>query len=81
PETQNHTLAELNGQALASILQANYRTMVRQNMVEKGNSEKEAESSTDILITLAQFVESLKLNIGTHQALTQAGLELKFNLD
>ncbi|NQV34413.1 MAG: DUF3352 domain-containing protein, partial [Phycisphaeraceae bacterium] len=25
PETQNHTLAELNGQALASILQANYR--------------------------------------------------------
>ena len=81
PKTQSHTLAELHGEALASILQANYRAMVRQNMVEKGNSEQEAEHSIDLLLTLAEFVESVKLSIGTHQGLTQAGLELKFNLD
>jgi hypothetical protein len=80
-KTQDHTLAELNGQALASILQANYGAMVRQNMVEKGNTEAEAKSSTDMLITLAQFVDSIKLSIGTDQTLTQAGLELQFNLD
>jgi hypothetical protein len=80
-KTQNHTLAELNGRTLASILQANYDAMVRQNMVEKGNTEAEAKSSTDMLITLAQFVDSIKLSIGTDQTLTQAGLELQFNLD
>ncbi len=78
---QDHTLLQLNGQTLASILKANYRAMVRQNMVEKGHTEEEAKSSTDLLITLAQFVESVRLNIGAHEALTQAGLELKFNLD
>ncbi|MCP4452188.1 MAG: hypothetical protein GY809_12050 [Planctomycetes bacterium] len=77
----DHTLLQLNGQTLASILQANYRAMVRQNMVEKGNTEEEAKSATDLLITLAQFVESIRLNIGEHETLTQAGLELKFNLD
>ncbi len=81
PKTQNHTVAELNGRSLASILQANYGAMVRQNMVEKGNTEAEAKSSTDMLITLAQFVDSITLNIGTEQTLTQAGLELQFNLD
>ena len=81
PKTPNHTLAELDGQTLASILQSNYKAMVRQNMVDKGNTEEEAQNSTDLLITLAQFVESIRLQVGTHQALTQAGLELKFNLE
>ncbi|MCF7976200.1 MAG: hypothetical protein K9N55_20440 [Phycisphaerae bacterium] len=81
PANQDHTLAELNGQALTAILRANVRAMVTQNMVEKGNTEEEAKNSIDLLITLAQFVDSVKLSIGTHQSLTRAELALKFNLD
>jgi hypothetical protein len=80
-ETGDHTLAELNGQALCDILRANYQAMVSQNMVEKGNTKEEAENSIDLFITLAQFVESIRLSLGTHESLTRASLALRFNLD
>ena len=80
PLAETHSLTELEGVQLASILQANRQTLVRGDMVKKGNTQEEAEGGIDLLITVAKFFESLKLSIGMHEGTTQASLEIKLNL-
>jgi hypothetical protein len=80
PLAETHSLIELEGVQLASILQANRQTLVRGDMVKKGSSQEEAEAQTDVLITIAKFCESLKLSIGMHEGTTEASLEMKLNL-
>jgi len=72
-----HTLAELNGAELAAILQANYEAMVRQNMVNEGNSRQAAETAIDMLITLARLAGRVELSVGTQDRLTKARLEIR----
>jgi alpha-D-ribose 1-methylphosphonate 5-triphosphate diphosphatase PhnM len=66
---------------LASILQANYDSLVRQNMVKEGNTREAAESQVDLLITLARFAKRLDLRIASHDKVTEAHLKLELNLD
>jgi hypothetical protein len=73
--------AEVSGVQLASILQANYDALVRQNMVKEGNTREAAESLIDLLITLARFAERLDLKIGSQDNVTEARLELVLNLN
>ncbi|MHC4555886.1 MAG: hypothetical protein ACYTFW_01380 [Planctomycetota bacterium] len=80
PCAQIHSMAEIDADQLASILEANRETLVRGNMVKKGNTQEEAEASTDMLIALVKFVERIKLTIGMHEDLSQARLEMKLNL-
>ena len=80
PLAETHSLVELEGGQLASILQANRQTLVRGDMVKKGSTQEEAEAQTDVLITIAKFCESLKLSIGMHEGTTEASLEMKLNL-
>ena len=77
PLPGTHTVAELNGGELAAILKANRETMVRANMVKEGNTQEAAETSTDLLITLAGFIDHLELRIGTEDRLTKARLEIQ----
>ena len=72
--------AELDGAQLASILQANYKTMVRQNMVGKGATEQEAEAAIDLFISLARCVKHIDLGIGKQKDYTEARLKLQLNL-
>jgi len=80
PLAQTHSLIELEGVQLASILQANRQTLVRGDMVKKGSTQAEAEGGIDLLITLSRFFKSLKLSIGMDAGTTEAGLEIKLNL-
>ena len=80
PLAETHSLFELDGVQLASILQANRQTLVRGDMVKKGNTQAEAEGGIDLLITVAKFFKSLKLSIGMHEGTTEASLEIKLNL-
>ena len=80
PLAETHSLVELEGVQLASILQANRQTLVRGDMVKKGSTQEEAEGGIDLLITLAKFFKSLKLSIGMHEGTTEASLEMKLNL-
>jgi len=80
PLAGTHSLLELEGVQLASILQANRQTLVRGDMVKKGSTQAEAEGGIDLLITLAKFFKSFKLNIGMHERTTEADLEIKLNL-
>jgi hypothetical protein len=80
PLAGNHSLVEIDGGQLASILQANHKTLVSGNMVKKGNTQEQAESETDMLISLFKFLDSMKFDIGVHEGLTRARLEIKLNL-
>ena len=79
PFAEIHSLVEIDAAQLASILEANRETLVRGDMVKKGSTQEEAETGIDMLITLVKFVDHVKLSIGTHEALTQARLEMKLN--
>jgi hypothetical protein len=80
PLAQTHSFLELEGIQLASIFRANRQTLVRGEMVKKGSSQEEAEGGIDLLITLAELIESLKLSLGMNEGATEASLEMKLNL-
>jgi hypothetical protein len=80
PVSETHSLVEIDTAQLTSILKKNRDTMVRNDMVKKGNSQEEAEAGIDLLITLVKLIERAKLGLGTHKGLTQALLEIKLNL-
>jgi hypothetical protein len=81
PSAGIHSLVELEGGQLASILEANRKTLIQGNMVGKGSTQEQAESSTDLLISVMEFLKHVKLRIGTHDGLTQADLEIKLNFE
>ena len=81
PSAGTHSLVELEGGQLASILEANRKTLIQGSMVGKGNTQEQAEANTDLLISVMEFLKHVKLRIGTHDGLTQADLEIKLNLE
>jgi hypothetical protein len=80
PSAGIHSLVELEGGQLASILEANRKTLIQQNMVNKGNTQEQAEAGIDMLINLVKLLNSAKLSIGVQEGLTRAQLEMKLNL-
>jgi len=80
PLAGTHSLVELEGGQLASILEANRKTLIQGNMVDKGSTQEQAEANIDMFISLAKFLDRVKLRIGIHDGLTQADLEIKLNL-
>ena len=75
-----HSLVELDGRQLASILAANRDSLVRQNMIDDGNTREEAELQMDLLKTLAERFTKVKLTLGRENGLTAARLTLTMNL-
>jgi hypothetical protein len=51
-----HTVIELDGKQLRSILAANRDTLVRKNMIEKGNTQAQAEGELDFIIATVQAI-------------------------
>jgi hypothetical protein len=80
PSAGIHSLVELEGGQLASILEANRKTLIQQNMVNKGNTQEQAEAGIDMLINLVKLLNGAKLSIGVQEGLTRAQLEMKLNL-
>ena len=80
PLAETHSLVEIEGGQLASILEANRKTLVRGNMVKKGNTQEQAEAENDLIISLVKFLDRAKLGISVHEGLTKAHLEIKLNL-
>jgi len=77
---ETHSLLEIEGGRLASILQANRGVLVRGDMVKKGSTQEQAEAGIDLLITVVRLIERIKLSIGMHEGLTRARLEMKLNI-
>ena len=55
----------------------NRAALVGNNMVEEGNTEQEAETAIDLLITAVKTAGHARLSIDTHEGRTRATLELK----
>jgi hypothetical protein len=75
-----HSLVELNGVNLAAILKANRKNLVSQSMVEKGNTQEQAETETDLLISLAQYLGQARLVGAIQDGQQRLSLEIKLNL-
>ncbi len=80
PLAETHSLVEIEGRQLAAVLGANRETLIRGDMVEKGNTREQSESGINMLLTLVELVDNVKLNIGAHGSLSQAVLRLKLQL-
>ncbi len=75
-----HSLVNMDILQLASILKANRDNMVRQNMLEKGLSQEQAEAEFDILVSVMQFFDRAQLKLGNQQDRTEARLDVQLNL-
>jgi hypothetical protein len=80
PLPATHSLVEIDGDRLAAVLKSNREPMVRQNMVEEGNTQEEAEAAIDLLLAIVGSVKHVELSVGTQQGLTRARLEAKLKL-
>lgn len=74
-----HTLVELNVAQLGSIFKANREAMVRQNMIEKGHTQAEAEGEIDVLLSLLRAFDKAGLSIEERGGQTRAKLQLSLN--
>lgn len=70
-------LFEISGRPLKEILEANRANLVRQNMLEKGTTEAEAEAQIGALIEIAGRVRSLRLASAVPEGRTKARLEVE----
>ena len=55
-------------------------TLVRGDMVKKGNTQEQSEAGIDMFISLFKFLDSMKLDIGVQEGLTRASLKIKLDL-
>ncbi len=79
PVAQTHSVLDVDGGQVVSILRANRETMVRGDMIKKGRSRQESEAGIDLLINLVRLVDQVKLSLGTDKDLTQAQLTMRLN--
>ena len=75
-----HSLLEVEGAQLASILAANRDALVRQNMVNKGNAKEQAEGEVGVLLGLLKVLGGAKLEIGATEGKFTARLQVRTNL-
>jgi hypothetical protein len=71
-----HSAVQLDGTQLASILEANRDALVRQNMVEEGNTREQAETEIDLLLKIARSLQHVELRASSHGGQSQAILDV-----
>jgi hypothetical protein len=80
PLAEVHSLAEFSGPQLESILNANFEAMVRQNMVEDGNTRQQAEQQLRILMTVLKHINNVTIEAGTSDGKSQLTINVSFDL-
>jgi hypothetical protein len=78
PVGGQHSIVQLEGTQLASILDANRDTMIRQNMVEEGSTREEAENNIGMLINVIQHLRTVSIHAGTEG--NNAKLSMEFDV-
>ena len=77
---QVHSLAEVDGTNLASILKINREQLVRNNMLEEGNSRDQAEAAIDTLLSIVGHLGQTKFEIRNESGATQARFVIELKL-
>jgi hypothetical protein len=75
-----HSTLEISGGQLASILKANRKNLVRQNIVEKGQTKEEAQREVDMLIAGLNTISRAAMTIGTDKGRSKISLKIDLNL-
>jgi len=75
-----HSTIEIDGPQLASILAANRENLIRQNMVDKGNTRKQADSELSVLFAIVKRIRRVKLTLGADKGRSKMSLEIQLNL-
>jgi carbon monoxide dehydrogenase subunit G len=70
---------EIDGRQLSSILEANHKVMVRQNMIDNGNTQEQAEAQIGLLGLLPKYLGQVKLGLSCEEGGPLLTLELKVN--
>ena len=76
-----HSMVEVNGRQLVSILKANRANLVRQNMIDDGHTKEEAEAAIDVILSIAEYFGGAKIELGSEDGRMRAKLELEVNLE
>jgi hypothetical protein len=74
------SLIELDGPQLSSILEANAKVMVRQNMLEKGTTQEQAEAQVGLILLVPKYLGRAKLSLTCEDGRPAATLEIKPDL-
>lgn len=77
PSGPTHAVLQVDGVQLRSILARNRESMIRKNMVEKGNAREQAETDISGFLTLLDCLEEGKLSLDRDGGRPRATLELK----
>jgi len=77
PSKGAHTVLEVHGAELRAILLQNRESIIRKNMVEKGNPREQAESDVSGLLTLIDCLDRGTLSLAREAGRPRATLELK----
>jgi hypothetical protein len=80
PNGVTHSLVELDGVQLASILEANRENLVRQNMVNEGNTRQQAEAQIGVILLALEQLAGIKLDVGAKDGVSRAELAIELNL-
>ena len=75
-----HSLLELDATQLASILESNWDALVRNNMVEEGNTREEAEADMGGIMMILKYVGNFKLMSGVSKGQSRTRLQVDLNL-
>jgi hypothetical protein len=73
------TTVEFDGAQLSSILEANFKVMVGQNMVEKGTTKEQAEAQVGLMALAPKFLGGAELNLHSEDNRPAVVLKLKLN--
>jgi len=75
-----HSLLEVDISRVASILGANRESMIRNSMVNEGNTREEAEANIEVLLTALKHLGEAKLLAGSQGDQARVRLDLHLNL-
>lgn len=74
------TLVELDARQLASLLEENLDNLIRQNMIEKGHSQEQAEGEIGALMAVVRALGEASLQIGSEAGSPSASLKVTLNV-
>lgn len=78
PRAGTHSLLEIDGPQLVSILAANRETLIRNDMVDKGKSREESAAGVDLILGVARYIQRLALALGAEAGRSTISLQVRF---
>jgi len=80
PLARTHSLLELDGIELLSILKANAENLIRSNMLKKGSTREAAKGEIGLLFDVLEFLGGVRVDAGKKDDRPRLSLELKLNV-